>query len=241
MDGSIQRLSIAVHACKTGCPWLVGGSSQSDSQQQLGGTSASADQDRAGPCGGLLPLSNCEALHKKRVSRSHGPFRCKVVYLFTITPSRALQLLANKLRACRSVDSLENRGLVNEVEQSHQSNDPFYSRRLPHSSSQHGTTIYAFLPVVCKPVAISIPLQLPPGATLCRVAMLNIELSRCLQRLWVSAVVHTLKQASRQAQNPTFMDPCLRAEMMRNVNTVQYGELSKDQIAAARQRRSQDR
>jgi len=56
-----------------------------------------------------------------------------------------------------SMDSLENRGLVIETEQSHQSNDPFYS------------------------------------------------------------------------------------QMMKNVNTVQYDELSTDQIAAARQRRSQDR
>jgi hypothetical protein len=31
------------------------------------------------------------------------------------------------------------------------------------------------------------------------------------------------------------------AEMMKNVNTVQYDELSPEQIAAARQRRSQDR
>jgi len=30
------------------------------------------------------------------------------------------------------MDSLENRGLIIETEQSHQSNDPFYSRKLSH-------------------------------------------------------------------------------------------------------------
>jgi hypothetical protein len=74
-----------------------------------------------------------------------------IVVVFTL-----LQVV-RKFTRRGSMDSLENRGLVTEVEQSHQSNDPFYS------------------------------------------------------------------------------------QMMRNVNTVQYDELSTDQIAAARQRRSQDR
>lgn len=87
------------------------------------------------------------------VSRQPLPIKIGlgVVVVFSV-----LQLVKQFTRR-GSMDSLENRGLVIETEQSHQSNDPFYS------------------------------------------------------------------------------------QMMKNVNTVQYDELSSDQIAAARQRRSADR
>lgn len=93
------------------------------------------------------------AVNNNIISRQPLPLKIGVLILVVVS----LFQIVKRFTRRGSRDSLENRGLVIETEQSHQSNDPFYS------------------------------------------------------------------------------------QMMKNVNTVQYDELSPEQIAAARQRRSQDR
>ena len=53
---------------------------------------------------------------------------------------------------------------------------------------------------------------------------------------WVSE-----EQGASQHSRLAVLNMVLRADMMKNVNTVQYQELSEEAIEAARKRRSQDR
>jgi len=157
---------------------------------------------------------------------------------------------------CRSMDSLENRGLVIETEQSHQSNDPFYSRTLPHPCRicLHRAQLQRIIEEEGTWNVGGVELQ---GWQYTPLNTCFAEIPSCWavgrsafygRSAWngggsLQALQHTGHNATMHApiRKACQLIAAACAEMMKNVNTVQYDELSTDQIAAARQRRSQDR